>query len=216
MSKRKTSKDTRNATSSQESVAGVSHCGLPTGPMTDLFGLEAPPASHSLRPLGSSKKPNQMSVTYGRILQGSSASGALQSCLVNKLMTRLPTAGWMTPFMTWKFPRTPALRRYCRLAARMPTPEESEFSLWRTPVSTDNRNRGNAQQAMQRLIDGKTINLSMQIKMVTSGLPVTTVGKGELNPAFVCSLIGFLPTWEDCAPTVMRLTRASPQNLSKR
>jgi hypothetical protein len=113
MSVQTTSKDTHNAISSLESVAGATPCASPDGPMTDLFGREVAPASHLPRQV--KERANRMSATYGRIGQGSSASAALQKSLESKLMMQLPQAGSMTSFMTWRRKRTPALRRYCQL-----------------------------------------------------------------------------------------------------
>ena len=82
--------------------------------MLDLFGQEAVPASPL--PVPGKKPRNQMSATYGRILQGSSESAILQKSLESKLQARLPMAGSMMPLMTWKQKTTPAGRRYCQLA----------------------------------------------------------------------------------------------------
>ena len=48
--------------------------------------------------------------------------------------------------------------------------------------------------------------------LMPTGLSDTTAKLGALNPAFGCWLMGFLPEWEDCAPTEMP---SSPKKRSR-
>lgn len=110
--------------------------GSQDGPMTDLFGQEVALVSHLARP--ATKPRNQMSATYGRICIGSSESIALQQSLANRLMTRLPLAGWTTPLMTWRRKVTPARRLYCQLAVSAHRIPATDCGLWPTPTATLN------------------------------------------------------------------------------
>lgn len=148
MSRRKTSKATTSVTSSPESVDGHEHSDLQTGTTLDLFGLEAVPASPSARP---AKKPaNQMSGTFGRIGQGSSASQDLQRSLENKLRQRLPLAGGMMWPMIWKRKVTPARRQYCQLAVLVRGINATAFGLWATPTTLDHMGNRSAEGMMRQ------------------------------------------------------------------
>jgi hypothetical protein len=251
MSEPTTSENTSNATSSPGSGSGQSLCVELVGPILDLFGREVAPVSPIAQQKESAQR-NKMSATFGRIGQGSLQSIALQKSLESKLRTRLPMDGWMTPFMTWRRQRTPALRQYCRLALSkrlmnetafglfhtprrvmiIETPENFQkrmgdrcgttypnlavqavyLALWRSPIASDHRNRGSAKSARRREKIGKQIVLSMQVKMAVDGLPAQTENTGQLNPGFVCWIMGYLPTWLNCA----RQALATPSSRKSR
>ena len=133
---RPTLADSSNAISSLASADGPTPCGSPDGPTTDLFGRALAPASHSAE--RASEPANRMSATFGRIGTGSSSSGALQRSLENRLKTRLPLVGWMTPLAIWKRPATPARRRFFRLILSAAHMKDNEFGL--LPTVTKGRN----------------------------------------------------------------------------
>jgi hypothetical protein len=127
MSSQMTCEDTPNAVSSRGSQGGRLHCSLRDGQQPDLFGREAVPVSR-FRSQGS-ENANRMSATCGRIGTGSSKSVALQRCLENKLIRRLPRDGWMMPFLIWKAQSTPAHRLYCQPAVQRGVMKEAGFSF---------------------------------------------------------------------------------------
>ena len=125
-----------NAISSLASADGPMLSDLPPGTTIDLFGQVHAPASRSAEQ--ASAPGNLMSVTFGRLGTGSSASESLQSSLANRLMERLPLVGLTTRFMTWRHKTTPALRRYCQLVVSRPPTLDPAFSLWPTPTKNEN------------------------------------------------------------------------------
>lgn len=54
------------------------------------------------------------------------------------------------------------------------------------------------------------IDASSPSGAIINGLSDTTGKLGGLNPEFGCWLMGFLPEWDACAPTVTRSSRKSP------
>lgn len=126
-----TCEDMASATSSPASAAGASPCGLPAGPMVDLFGPAPAPASPSARP-AKARRP-MTSVTCG--LRGFllSPSGALQSSLESRLRRQLDGAGSTLFSLTWKAKATPAHRPYFQLAASARRTSGSECGSWPTP-----------------------------------------------------------------------------------
>lgn len=82
-------------------------------------------------------------------------------------------------------------------------------ALWQTAVADDavNRERGKYNSRGEP-------KLSAEVKLVPHGMApdgssATTGKPGALNPEFVCWLMGFLPAWDACAPTVMPSSRRS-------
>jgi len=156
MLKRTTSKNTRNAISSQGSEDGVTPSVSQTGPTKDLFGQEVAPVSHSVPP--GSNKAKAMIDTYGRLGIGSSESENLQRSLESKLQVRLPSGGLTTLRFRWKRLITPLLRRYCQLAALALPIEGIDSGLWLTPMATDGTNGGPNQTS-----HGRPSGLSAQV-----------------------------------------------------
>lgn len=111
----RTCEDSGSAISLPVLESGVTPCDLPDGQMTGKCGPEAAPAPVSAQP--AKAKGLEMLVTSGRIGFGSSASVALQSCLVSKLKQRLDMAGSTLFKLTWSQPLTPLGRRYLRQRA---------------------------------------------------------------------------------------------------
>jgi hypothetical protein len=136
-SMQQTSEDLLSATSSQASLFGPSPSASPDGPMTARAGLEAAP----VRPSRVQAKGKGLTtlVTSGRTGIPSSASVALEQSLVNRLMTRLDSAGSTLFRQTWKRRVTPLRRRYWEHTASaqatsvngctsVPTPKQPKFS----------------------------------------------------------------------------------------
>jgi hypothetical protein len=78
-------------------------------------------------------------------------------------------------------------------------------SLWPTPKATDHKSSGYQQK------DG---NIWPTLSGATgaAALPgsiASTEKRGQLNPEFVCWLMGFPAEWDACAPTEMPSTRRS-------
>src|SRR6476661_1048991 len=86
----KTSEDTGNATSLQESLFGAMHSDSPVGPTIEKCGREAAPVLPSRQ---QAKARGLMTlVTSGLIGSDSSASASLQQSLESRLMTQLDMA----------------------------------------------------------------------------------------------------------------------------
>ena len=121
----------RNAISSPGSVSGVTHCEMPDGPMTDLFGQPLSLASPSLPPGKDSAL--KTSATSARCGYGSPQSVALQRALVSKLSRRLSSTGSTLFSYRWSSPATPAGRLYSQLAASGRRTSAADCTGWPTP-----------------------------------------------------------------------------------
>lgn len=79
--------------------------------------------------------------------------------------------------------------------------EQVNPSMWPTPGAHDNRNRGNYNNPciQKRVESGKQIDLSM-IAQASAGLNAQTEKSGQLNPEFVCWLMGYPVAWLFAAP----------------
>src|SRR5215469_16577468 len=142
-SSRRKSPDSGSAISSPESECGVTPCGSPAGPTTDLFGQEVAPVPASAR---QDKAEGLMTlVTSGLIGRDSSASADLQRSLESRLMMRLDTAGSTLFKLTWKGRTTPLGRRYLERAALARRTSGSGCTSWPTPQTHDERKRGNTE-----------------------------------------------------------------------
>lgn len=154
----------------------------PDMPIFDLFGQVVPHANHSAAP--EPEPANQMSGTYGRILQGSSMSGALQSSLESKFMRLLPMDGLMTHSAIWRHRNTPARRRYCRHIVPEQTLKEIGFISVPRPLASDYRDRGHVgnPSIQRRMRLGKQLHLSQLFK----GVPC---------PSCVLAIMGYPLKW---------------------
>lgn len=138
--------DTLKRISSLELGGGPMHSDKPAGPMIDLFGQEVAPASPS--PQQGKAKDTRTSATYGRTGIGSSASVALQSALVSRLMPRLEQAG--STMFAYRLNRlvTPSGRSVFRLAASARRTSGSDFTSWPTATVHDADRGGQGKRAM--------------------------------------------------------------------
>lgn len=147
----KTSKDSGNATSLQESLFGPTRSGLPAGQMTEKSGQEAVPALPSRRQ--AKARGLMMLVTSGLIGSDSSASASLQQSLESRLMTQLDTAGSTLFRHRWKRRITPLGRRYLHRQALVQRTSgkgsTSSVSGWGTPRSVEaGHSTGNPDRAL--------------------------------------------------------------------
>ena len=133
-----TSEATPNAISSPASADGHMPSLLPDGPMTDLFGQEVAPVSHSQARLEAGKLGGKtMDGISGLIGSASSLNARLTRSLVSRLPK--PEIGSMKSAMTWKRWVTPSGRQFCRLAVSVSTMRALGFTLLATPTATANQ-----------------------------------------------------------------------------
>jgi len=148
MCSRKTSKDTRSATSSPGLESGARPSDSQDGPMTDLFGQPLVPAKTSALP--AKDKAQWAREIYGPIATGSSASVALSSSLANRLKTLSASVGSTVYAQTWKRKRTPLGRVYWAHIARARTTSGSDCSGWASPNQRDYKGEPSAAWAGQK------------------------------------------------------------------
>lgn len=126
-------------------AGGATRCALQECLTTPPCGRAPARAKPSRLP--GSNAGSTTSDTCGPLSSVSSKSAALQSCLENKLKTRLPTGGSTLFSMTWKEQATPRGRRLLRLAASVRRTSESGStggeskieSGWATPRVFDSK-----------------------------------------------------------------------------
>jgi len=163
MSSQRTSRDSLNVISSQESESGVTLSGSQAGPMTDQSGQAPVPASHSRR-RGKGKVLTTPD-TFGLSGSGSSRSIALSQSLASKLQVLYHGSTLFRE--TWKVKVTPSGRQFWAHTASVrrisgsgftgqepwstprsnkrgfPDAHGSHEAPWPTPQSHDERERGN-------------------------------------------------------------------------
>jgi len=269
---------TSSATSLQVSAAGPVRSSSLVGQKTSPSGQEVSHANLSARQARGQGL--LTSGTYGHRSFGSSASVALQSSLVSRLVQRLPLSGGISWHLIWKTRTTPRLRQICLLRASglhtgetgcsgwgTPTVQDgngrdrhnqrdgsirlsllgqaraTQLAAWTTPTVNDSKNNGSPSQ-MSR----KTLALNCQVQGAAWSTPTASDGKNlrrsppslknrreqkyglalpeqtaslirgasvngltasmergdQLNPAFVCWLMGFPVEWLCCAVSATR------------
>jgi len=206
----KKSEDSPNATSSRALVDGASPLEWPAGQMTDLFGQEAALVNLSQPHPQTKELRNRMSATFGRPLQGSSASVALQKSTESRLMKLSPQDGWTMPFTIWRRKNTPARRQYCQFTLSRKLLKEADFSLWPTPLTSDCKGSSIGSKKMLN----KEISMCRYFLHFHYGMdrPDKTCYP---NPRFVAKLMGY-PELNICSmASAMQSIRVSPQNLSE-
>ncbi len=199
MSKRRKSKPS-GSTCSPVSADGTTRCSSPDGRQRDLFGQEVVPVSRSRR--RGSGKGKTTTVTSGRICTGSSRSNALQSCLVNRLMTRLPTGGWIGSNLIWKSSTTPLGLRFYRLAVSGRIKSAKEFSGW---VPTPRHSMGTHMIAWARAERGEHRS---QLEDWLASKWLADGGQRESGlhvcPRLCATLMGYPESWLDSAMPLCR------------
>ena len=135
MSSPTTCADTRSATSSLVSAAGVWRYVLPDGRTVDEFGL-----AHALASL-SARQVKAMGLTMsgisGRPGSISSKSADLSTSLASRLQQRLASAGSTLFRQTWKVKATASGLRFWAHTAAVPRTSDSGCGAWPTPVVQD-------------------------------------------------------------------------------
>jgi hypothetical protein len=127
--------NTLNATSSQGSGDGASHCASQDGQTTVLFGPD--PALANLSARQAEEQGKLMSGTSGRTGTTSSASANLKQFLANKLQAKTASAGSTLYKLTWKQRDTPSQLKISalRASARRTSDSASGSSGWPTPTA---------------------------------------------------------------------------------
>jgi len=236
------SRDTNNAISSQESAGGALRSDLLGGQTIDLFGQEVPHANHSAAQ--ENKKAKPMRDIYSQSGLTSSASVALQKSLESKLQARLPMGGLTMFIKGWKRKATPLGRQYCQLAVSVSRTKGTDSGLWATPNTMDgmgDRSLEAMNRQFQTTRKGRTApaNLREQVNPAMwptpqardwkgaqgraykgqahdlPSLSAQTGSKGQLNPQFVCWLMGYSTAHLSSMLSAMQSYRKSRQNLSK-
>lgn len=205
MSEPPTSAGTGRLTSLPASAGGQSHCGLPGGPMTDLFGQVLVPASPLAAP--ASWEGSLTHGTFGRLGLGSSASDALQSSLESRLRARLNGSDLFE--VIWKPWITPWGQCRSRPRVRARKSLAIGFGLWPRP-----RSKMTGAPSIKRAQD-KNPNLEVVFSRV-----MIAAGKSEfldgsyLTPAFLCWLMRYPLAWINTAPSETRLILLRRRNSS--
>jgi hypothetical protein len=135
--------DTLNATSSQASEDGASHCASQDGQTAVLFGPA--PALANLSARQAEEQGKLMSGTSGRTGTTSSASASLQQFLANKLQAKTASAGSTLYKLTWKQRDTPSQLKISalRASALRTSGSASGSSGWPTPMAGTPAQNGN-------------------------------------------------------------------------
>jgi hypothetical protein len=169
---------THSATSSPALAVGLRPCAWPVGLSTDPSGPAPAPASRTARQ--AKAEGCLMSGTSGPRSTTSSASVALQSSLVSRLMRRFDTDGSILFKLTWKQTDTPSGGRISRLRASGRRTSGSGCGSWPTP-NTPSGGRSVSIEKMDatgRTVDGRkhTASLEHAVKFATWPTPCSQDG----------------------------------------
>lgn len=177
-----------SATFSPASESGATASGSLDGKTLDLFGREVAPVRVSA--VREKAKGLMTLATSGHIGIGSSGSVGLQSCLENRLMTRLDTAGSTLFTLRWKRRRTPLGRRYLERAASVRRISGSVSTLSHIPSPAAQEPGGSLEAYRERNPhhDGGLGQLAHAAQL--SGLPSPTANPatytGGNAPGYLC------------------------------
>ena len=179
MSRQKTSKDSPNATSSQESPDGRGPCNSLVSHQMSLFGRAHAPANPFRAP--GNKKAQTTKDTCGLSSTASSASADLQSSLANRLQASLDLNGSPEYALTWKRVDMPSGPPICRLRASQRRTRGNGYFGWPSPC-TPNGGRSMSIEKMDatgKTIDGRKHSASLEhaVKFSVYGWPTPRSGE---------------------------------------
>ena len=147
-----------NLTICEGSSSAISSPGLGDGPTPSdsLAGTTPAPSGPAPVPVSRSRQPapklaGTIPAIFGRRGISSSRSAALQSSLVNRLKTRLDTAGSIVCAMTWKETVTPSGRSVCLLRASARSTSDNDSGLWPSPTRADAASARNSTATRYRI-----------------------------------------------------------------
>ena len=207
MSSQKTSKDSRSAISSQESLDGPKHSDSQDGQKISPSGQAPVPVSR-FRALDS-EKDIPIEDTCGPLFTISSPSRSLQWSLESKLRQRMDVNGSPEYALTWKQVDMPAGVPISQLAAWERPTSVKGFTSWPTPQAWDGNGVHWCLDAAMRRSKGMTRPSGAKIgKMLGTDLRVRPhLVNGIPNPNLSRKLMGFPVQWGSCAPTGTRSSR---------
>ena len=153
------------------------------------------PVNHSVQP--GSEQAQAMTATSGRrCYEWLLDSHRLTLWQKTFLDCFLSTGVWYSRLcaLTWSVQDTKFSRSIIRLRASVPRTDETECSLWPTPVANDDNKTPAAHRAMKGRMGGnRTAITSLQV--MAKHVEQST---GSLNPTWVEWLMGFPIGWTDC------------------
>ena len=159
------------------SASGITPSDLPAGQTSDLFGPV--PVLASPFPARAKARRSPTIGIFGQLRFGWSASGDLQSCLVNRLKARLDGHGSTLFSLTWKTVVTPAGRRLSLLRASAHPKSDTGLIGWPTTRSRDGEHGGLAQSGAMEGVHGRNLNDFAQL----AGWPAPTKGNADGSQA---------------------------------